>query len=99
MGEAASQQPEAGRCSLGSRDALCQGGSWQAEDTGVPSAVGVDLQPGRVAERFECLRVSLGFRLPWVPPEAGAGTLAASGLQGELAIFRPLSVERFQGTG
>lgn len=64
------------------------------EETSAPSALGVDLQPDQVAEHLECLRVSLGFRLACVPPEAGAGTHTTSVLNPELAIFKPLTVKR-----
>ena len=70
-------------------DSLLQDASCQAEETGVPSALDVALQPGWVTEHLECLRVSLGFRLPCVAPEPGAGTHTASILIHVLAIFKP----------
>ena len=51
-------------------------------------------QPGWGAAGFEFLRGSLGFCVPWVPPEAGAEVHRVSVLNGELAICRapPLTV-------
>ena len=37
----------------------------------------MDSQPGWVAVCLECLKDSLGFRMPCVPPEAGAETHGA----------------------
>ena len=68
---------------------LLQDASCQAEETGVPSALDVDLQPGQLAEHLECLRVSLGFRLPSVLSEAGAGTHTLSVLIHVLGIVKP----------
>ena len=53
----------------------------------------MDLQSGPLAERFERLRVSLGFGLPSVPPEAGAGTHTLSVLIHVLGIVKPPIVE------
>lgn len=61
--------------------------------TSVPSALDVDLQPGWLADHLECLSVSLGFRLPCVLPEAGAGTHTLSVLIHMLEIFKPLIVK------
>ena len=72
---------------------LFQDTSCQAEDTGVPSALDMDLQPGQVAERLECLRVSLGSILARVPPETVTRTHTTSVLNPELAIFKPLTVK------
>ena len=72
---------------------LLQDASCQAEETGVPSALDVDLQPGQLAEHLECLRVSLGFRLPCVLPEAGAGAHTLSVLIHVLGIVKPPIVE------
>ena len=49
-------------------------------------------QPDRVTVALESLRDSLGIGMPWVPPEAGEETHTASVLNGELAIFKPLTV-------
>ena len=57
--------------------------------TSVPSALDVDLQPGWLADHLECLSVSLGFRLPCVLPEAGAGTHTLSVLIHVLGIVKP----------
>ena len=57
----------------------------------MPSAFDVDQQPGCMALCLECLRDSLGFSMPDVPPEAGAKTHRTSMLNCELAIFKPWS--------
>ena len=70
----------------------CVGLRLPEEDTGVPSALDVDWQPGQVAVCLEGWRDPLGFGMPWVPPEAGADTHTASALNCDMANFKPLSV-------
>ena len=77
---------------MGTLDSLLQDASCWAEDTGIPSALDVDWQPGWVAVCLECLRDSLDFRMPCVPQVAGTTTHAAFLLNPELAIFKPLTV-------
>ena len=76
----------------GTWDPQLQHASCQAEDKCVHSALDVDWQPGLGAVCFECLRDSLGFRMPCVPPEPGAETYTALVVIHELAIFKPLTV-------
>ena len=79
-------------CFLGTWDSLLQHTSCQAEDKCVHSAFHVGRPPGLWAVCLECLRDSLGFRMPCVPPEPGAETYTALVLIHELAIFKPLTV-------
>ena len=51
----------------------------------------VDWQPGWEAVGLECLKYSLGFRIPCIHPEAGAETHTASELYRHLAIVKPLT--------
>lgn len=51
-----------------------------------------DRQPGWAAVCLACSRGPLGFRRPCVPPQAGAHTHPATGLNRELAIVKPLTV-------
>jgi len=54
---------------------LLKDASCQAEDTGVSAAFDVDLQPGWGGGLcWDCLRDSLGFGMPCVPPDPGAET-------------------------
>ena len=77
---------------LGTWGSLLQDASLQAEDIGVPLAFAVDWQPGWREVCFEYLRLSLGFGMAWVLPEAGAETHTTLVLNHELAMLKSLTV-------
>ena len=69
LGRTHTKHPEVFGCFLGTWYSLLQDASCPAEDQGVALAFDVDWQPCWGAVCCECLRDSLGFRMPCVPPE------------------------------